>query len=594
MFGSEVVPGSLWGGRRLRRRPWQVVTVAAASILLVLPAQAQTVIAGTGDCRFRIEGQRDFGNSLVNELHTTLVTVTPVQPTQIQTLGFDLDPSTPPPIKVDGRAGPPPMVVQVSFIPTKVQIYTGKLNIQAFGPNLSQCGATSVDLAGTGILPFSIKPTELSFGPQLIDEASAPLTFEITTNGATDFTLTSSNDAFTLDLEQFPGPRNQKIAVRFTPTLEGGFNGTITVRASNSGIELEPQEVRVDGFGMHRLQIVTPADLPLSKIDAELVIPLQATGGFRTRTWSLTANQRLPPGMTMAASGIVSGVPAELGIFEFEVQVADLAGQVDKRKMMLTVRESLTEITAVADAATFQIDRAVAPGALITLFGVFKQGLHLAPSVPLPTDLEGVSVRFIVGSGSNRRTIPAPLLFSGTNQINLQVPWELAGAGSAQVVVSVPAGESAPADVELTRVAPSLFTLDGRGKGTVVAVNPDGTLAAPVDCCGAARVRPARKGDGLILYATGLGPLDPPETTGDSSLTQVRNTVERVRVFFAGFEAPVFFAGQAPGFVGVYQINVLEIPSRAPTGDAVAVRLDVGEDRVQTQGGATVALQSAP
>ncbi len=568
--------------------------LAALLLAFAVPSWSQTVIGGSGDCRFEITGNRDFGNVLVDSLANSRVIVTPVPPTQIQTLGFDLDPSTPPQIKVNGLAGPPPMEVQVSFIPTRVQQYTGKLDIQAFGPNLTLCGEASVDIKGTGLVPFIIEPTALSFGPQLIDVPSEPLSFQITTNGATNFTIESRNDAFTVDPEEFEGPRNQRVEVVFTPTLEGGFTGSIVVRASNSGIELDPQEVSVDGFGMHELLIVTPADLPLSKLDTDLVMQLEATGGFRTRSWSLTPNQSLPPGLTLLANGTLSGIPTQLGTFQFEVQVEDLAGQVDERRMTLVVRESLTEITAVADAAAFTTERGVSPGSLITLFGMFAGQLRIASQVPLPTEIEGVSVRFIVGSGSSRRTIIAPLLFTSLNQINAQVPWEVGGAATTDIVVDVPEGDSAPFTAEVASVVPSFFTLDGTGVGPVVAVNLDGTVAQPTDCCGGVPTRPARKGDGLILYASGLGPLDPPERTGDSSLTQIRNTVERVRVFFAGFEAEVSFAGQAPGFVGVNQINVLEVPSRAPTGDTVAMRLDVGEDRIQTQPGVTVAIQPAP
>ena len=563
-------------------------------LALASPSSAQTVIFGSGNCRYQIAGERDFGNVLVDTLANSRVVVTPVPPTQIQTLGFNLDPSTPSQIKVNGRAGPPPMEVQISFIPTRVQQYTGRLNIQAFGPNLELCGEASVEIKGTGLVPFEIDPLLLEFGPQLIDVPSDPLIFEITTNGATDFEIESLNEAFVVDPEEFPGPKNQKVEVVFTPTVEGGFTGSIVVRASNSGIVLDPQEVRAQGFGMHELEIVTPADLPLSKVDTELLMLLEATGGFRNRAWSLAPNNRLPPGLNLAANGTLSGTPSELGTFEFEVQVEDLSGQVDTREMTLTVRESLTEITAVTDAAAFSTERGIAPGSLVTLFGVFAGDLETASQVPLPTELEGVSVSFAVGSGSNRRVIAAPLLFSSLNQINVQAPWEIAGAEMAEIVVDVPEGDSAPFPAEISRVAPAFFTLDGTGTGPIVAVNLDGTIAQPSDCCGGAPAHPVRRGDGLILYATGLGPLDPPEATGDASMTQVRNTVERVRVFFAGFEAPVFFAGQAPGFVGVNQINVLEVPSRAPVGDAVAIRIDVGEDRVQTKAGVTIAVQPAP
>ena len=51
---------------------------------------------------------------------------------------------------------------------------------------------------------------------------------------------------------------------------------------------------------------------------------LQATGGVAPYTWTLTNGTVLPPGLTLATSGAITGTPTATGIFNtFTVQVAD-------------------------------------------------------------------------------------------------------------------------------------------------------------------------------------------------------------------------------------------------------------------------------
>lgn len=62
----------------------------------------------------------------------------------------------------------------------------------------------------------------------------------------------------------------------------------------------------------------------------------------------------------------------------------------------------------------------------------------------------------------------------------------------------------------------------------------------------------------MEIYATGLGPLH----TGVSGLLE---TVSPVDVFVAGQQAQVLFAGRAPGFPGLFQVNAL-VPAGAGGG----------------------------
>src|SRR5947209_6381956 len=68
---------------------------------------------------------------------------------------------------------------------------------------------------------------------------------------------------------------------------------------------------------------------------------------------------------------------------------------------------------------------------------------------------------------------------------------------------------------------------------------------------------PAKVGDVIIIYATGLGAVDSPPDNGQGSLDKLRQTVTKPTVMVGGITANVLFAGLSPQFVGVNQLNVI-------------------------------------
>ena len=214
----------------------------------------------------------------------------------------------------------------------------------------------------------------------------------------------------------------------------------------------------------------------------------------------------------------------------------------------------------------------VAPGALVSIFGTNLTGsMALNDTVPLSTQLANVTVSF--------NGVPAGLdgVFPGSpDQINAQVPWNVlsngANSGTAQVVVTNNGISSNTALVNVG-VAPGIFSFPP-GAGYAIAINQDGSLAAPVNAIPGISTHPAKVGDVLILYATGLGPVDQPIANGANSLDQLRNTLARPAVLIGGQQATVLFSGLTPQFPGVNQIN-LQIPAGVPTGDKVPIQIQV-------------------
>jgi uncharacterized protein (TIGR03437 family) len=194
----------------------------------------------------------------------------------------------------------------------------------------------------------------------------------------------------------------------------------------------------------------------------------------------------------------------------------------------------------------------VAPGSMVAIFGSNFGPQTFPSSVPLPTTLGGTQIFF--------DATPAPLVFVSPGQVVAQVPMEMYGQTKA-LVTPVNNGIAGVSQiVNLETFAPGIFTT---GSGDPVIIdNNTGQLVSPS--------APASVGDVLIIWATGLGPtlLDP--ATGHPAPDTASPALLPVRVTLKGASSgatinpPLQYAGLAPGFVALYQIN-MQIPANAPT-----------------------------
>jgi uncharacterized protein (TIGR03437 family) len=221
------------------------------------------------------------------------------------------------------------------------------------------------------------------------------------------------------------------------------------------------------------------------------------------------------------------------------------------------------------NAASFAAGERVAPGSLVSIFGAgISLGAEQAAFTPLPVVLGGASA-LVQG-------VEAPLFFSSEGQMNVQIPWEAGGLDEAELQVRVGPVLSEPVIVPLAMYGPGLFTLDSSGAGQAAALiaGPEVVAAAPEGALGSSR--PVRPGEYLILYANGLGPVENAPATGRAaSVTQLSPTLETPVVTFAGEPGEVTFSGLTPGFVGLYQVNVL-VPEGIAPGNEVIVELEIG------------------
>ena len=222
------------------------------------------------------------------------------------------------------------------------------------------------------------------------------------------------------------------------------------------------------------------------------------------------------------------------------------------------------------NGASFARGMPLAPGSIFSVFGRnLPRSAMVATVVPLPVDLNNVRVTlggkevplFFVGAGG-----------SSFEQVNAQVPFDLAPGTTPSLLVTVSGRPAPPEQVTLAAVQPGIFDIGG-GKGAVLIANTD-ILVAPVGSIPGRQTRPAAGGEFLSIFCTGLGATNPTVLAGQPGGGQPVTTP--VTATLGGLSAPVTFAGLAPGFVGLYQVNV-KVPEGVAAGDAVSLVITQAE-----------------
>ncbi|MBZ5583968.1 MAG: AMP-binding protein, partial [Acidobacteriia bacterium] len=220
-------------------------------------------------------------------------------------------------------------------------------------------------------------------------------------------------------------------------------------------------------------------------------------------------------------------------------------------------------IAAVYDAAGYQ--STIAPGSYAALFGsnLIDTGLYTAGaagSARLPMSLDDVNVSFDATINGARVSYPARLLYVSPTQVNLQVPWELQGAATAQVKVIVDEYYGPPSiygnvyTVKLSDYAPAFF----ESNGIAAALDVNYSAITPAN--------KASRGDVIQLFANGLGPVSNQPASGEpASFSTFSRTTAIPVVTIGGQGAEVQFSGLAPGFAGLYQVNV-KVPAGISAG----------------------------
>jgi len=180
---------------------------------------------------------------------------------------------------------------------------------------------------------------------------------------------------------------------------------------------------------------------------------------------------------------------------------------------------------------------------------------------------------------------PAPLFFSGTDQINFQVPMSAPQSGTANLqVIETSSGRLlGDTTVSMLDAAPGIFTQAADGKGAAIAVNEDNTLNT--------QTNPAIAGHFITLYGTGQGVVDGAPPDGDVSNSALPSSRPPTVIISPSVKEPIItgpdvqYAGLAPGLVGVWQVNV-KIPPDVVTLPSNPVQVIILQNSHPSGGGA--------
>lgn len=313
----------------------------------------------------------------------------------------------------------------------------------------------------------------------------------------------------------------------------GGDGGPATQAALNLD---NPGALAVDSTGTlfiadsfnHRIRCVTPDGL-IHTVAGTGVQGFWGDGGS-----ALEARLNTPAGLALASNGTL--------------YVSDSG---NRRIRILAPSplpphplEQLSQLVVLHGASFTQ--GPVAPGQIVSIFG--------ANLGSLPPSTASVEVRFD-GQSAN-------LFFVGENQLNAQVPPEVAGKTQTTLEVYRDGKLRGRSTLAVTSAVPGLFTTSA-GAGPVLALNEDGVLNSAEN--------PAPRGSVVILWATGEGLPGLP-----------------VSLRVGSSPAELLYAGAAPGFPGLMQINARMPGAFSPPGELPVV-LRVGE--AVSRSGVTIFLK---
>lgn len=303
----------------------------------------------------------------------------------------------------------------------------------------------------------------------------------------------------------------------------------------------DPMGLAVDAAG--NLFIADTFNSKIRKVTPDGIISTVAGDGiqgyFGDKGLATKAGLYFPHDVTLDKSG--------------NLYIADTANNVIR---MLQPEAPAIFANGVVNGARFKAP--IAPGELASIFGTSFANQNQGATLPIGTSLGGVSVT-VNGKA-------APILYVTPYQVNFQVPWETTGS-TASVVVTVNGRISAAVSVPVLTAAPGLFT---SSTGQAAVQNANSSANTPTN--------PAKVGSAVTVYFTGTGPVSPAVADGvappKGTPAQVTSTATAT---IGSATAQVTFAGLAPGFVGLGQMDIV-IPSGLSSGTHTLTLSIAGEN----------------
>ncbi|HTS47585.1 MAG TPA: putative Ig domain-containing protein, partial [Bryobacteraceae bacterium] len=376
--------------------------------------------------------------------------------------------------------------------------------------------------SNTGTLNYSIAVNTTSGGNWLVAKSS--------TTGTTP-------GSFTVGVANYsalkPGPYTGSIVISSqasnSPVI---INVTLTVIVAPAVILQSPSSFSVS-------QVASAGQMYTPVTQEQIVLasgagPLHFTASASTldgNNWLtvLPAEGFTPAALT--ASIDTGGLPA--GNYTGTVVVKPDSGPSIPVTFMVTVTQQLPALVSVVNGASF-LNGPVAPGEIVTVFGT-----ALGPPIPANLQLDefGRVANNLAGTQVLFDGFPAPIIYSAAGQVSAIVPYEIAGNATTSVFAEYLGRRSSALAIPVAASAPGIFVLNSSGQGAIL--NQDGSVNSTTN--------PAAPGTIVSIFATGEGQTNPAGVDGFVAQGAVAMPLLPVTVQIAGQDAPVSYAGAAPG-----------------------------------------------
>jgi uncharacterized protein (TIGR03437 family) len=447
--------------------------------------------------------------------------------------------------------------------------------------DVQSTGAGKLDAGAAVTTTVTANPTAVSFG--VLKSGALPVTKQVTiTNGgstAVNLTLSvtpgplSSTARPTIDKQMLALAPNASGTVSMTVSgtlpAAGEYSGMLTVQGGVAPLRI-PYEYFV-GSGVAANLIPLTGDnfdgtvgqgIPDGILSFKLVDQYGVPVSGAPVTWTARGGSIVASDSTTDANGIATAQPqlgSQPGSYSF---TAVTSGRL--RYTFSGIARAVPTISSggVVNAASLEANRPVAPGSYISIFGSnlsdFTDG---ATTVRLPLGIDLVNVSFDVPSA--HLSLPGHLTYVSPGQVNVQVPWELQGQSAAQVKVTIDYSNGNVVSVPLSDYSPAFFEIS---PGVVAALDTNFQVIGSSN--------PAKRGQVVQLYANGLGPVNNQPASGEPAPgSPLAQTKSMPVVTIGGQQAAVSFSGLAPGFAGLYQINVTVPQNLTPGNQQITVAI---------------------
>jgi uncharacterized protein (TIGR03437 family) len=272
-----------------------------------------------------------------------------------------------------------------------------------------------------------------------------------------------------------------------------------------------------------------------------------AQGVLCARTDSLAGGAQFPP--IAVTTDLSNAAPASAGNVTFYVGASGCVMPVTDPVQLPTVISRGPRITLVTNSASFvtpgQPNYGVAPGSLATIFGdqLGPAASAEVTSLPLnPSAFAGVNVKATVGNA----TLDVPIVFASSSQLNVMLPSNTP-LGDGVIVVTFNGQATPPFPIRVKGASVGIFTPNAQGYGPGVAQNAssDGGLEQN------SLIAPAAPGQIVVLWATGLGPVQ-----GNEFAMPLPGPLHvPVEIYVGGQKVQRIYAGRSGCCVGMDQIH---------------------------------------